>query len=158
MTTLVDANVLLDVITEDERWMAWSADALTEAAARGGLAINPIVYAELSLGYDTIGGARRGAVGLHAAAPSLRGWLPRRGLLPALPARPAEHAARRCPTSTSARTPPSTGTSCSNATSPATAATFRPWQSSPPDSSLASGTRAGAGGAGDLPAALAASR
>jgi predicted nucleic acid-binding protein len=54
MTTLVDANVLLDVITEDKRWMSWSADALTEAAARGDLAINPIVYAEVSLGYDTI--------------------------------------------------------------------------------------------------------
>jgi predicted nucleic acid-binding protein len=54
VTTLVDANVLLDVITEDKRWMSWSADALTEAAARGDLAINPIVYAEVSLGYDTI--------------------------------------------------------------------------------------------------------
>ena len=54
MTTLVDANVLLDVITEDARWMSWSAHALAEAAARGGLAINPIVYAEVSLGYDTI--------------------------------------------------------------------------------------------------------
>lgn len=54
MTTLVDANVLLDVITEDKRWMSWSADALTEAAAHGELAINPIVYAEASLGYDTI--------------------------------------------------------------------------------------------------------
>jgi predicted nucleic acid-binding protein len=54
MTTLVDANVLLDIITEDERWMAWSADALTTAAAQGELAINPIVYAEVSLGYDTI--------------------------------------------------------------------------------------------------------
>jgi predicted nucleic acid-binding protein len=54
MTTLVDANVLLDVITDDERWMSWSAAALREAAARGDLAINPIVYAEVSLGYDTI--------------------------------------------------------------------------------------------------------
>lgn len=54
MTSLVDANVLLDVITEDERWMAWSADALAAAAAHGDLAINPIVYAEVSLGYDTI--------------------------------------------------------------------------------------------------------
>jgi predicted nucleic acid-binding protein len=54
VTTLVDANVLLDVITEDKRWMSWSADALAEAAARGDLAINPIVYAEVSLGYDTI--------------------------------------------------------------------------------------------------------
>jgi predicted nucleic acid-binding protein len=54
MTTLVDANVLLDVITEDERWLSWSADALSTAAAQGALAINPIVYAEVSLGYDTI--------------------------------------------------------------------------------------------------------
>jgi predicted nucleic acid-binding protein len=54
VTTLVDASVLLDVITEDKRWMSWSADALTEAAARGDLAINLIVYAEVSLGYDTI--------------------------------------------------------------------------------------------------------
>jgi predicted nucleic acid-binding protein len=54
VTTLVDANVLLDVITEDPRWMLWSADALADAAARGELAINPIVYAEVSLGYDTI--------------------------------------------------------------------------------------------------------
>ena len=34
--------------------MWWSADALEEVAARGELAINPIVYAEVSLGYDTI--------------------------------------------------------------------------------------------------------
>lgn len=54
MTTLVDADVLLDVITEDEQWMSWSADALSAAAAQGDLAINPIVYAEVSLGYDTI--------------------------------------------------------------------------------------------------------
>lgn len=54
MTTLVDANILLDVISEDEQWMSWSADALASAAAQGDLAINPIVYAEVSLGYDTI--------------------------------------------------------------------------------------------------------
>lgn len=54
MTTLVDASVLLDIVTEDKRWMSWSADALTEAAARGDLAINPIVFAEVSLAYDTI--------------------------------------------------------------------------------------------------------
>ena len=54
MTTLVDANVLLDVITEDDDWMDWSAAALAGAAARGAVAINPIVYAEISLGFDTI--------------------------------------------------------------------------------------------------------
>jgi hypothetical protein len=35
MTTLVDANVLLDIITEDEQWMPWSVDALSAVAARG---------------------------------------------------------------------------------------------------------------------------
>ncbi len=54
MSTLVDANVLLDIITEDDRWMAWSADALSTAAAQGDLVINPIIYAEVSVGYDTI--------------------------------------------------------------------------------------------------------
>jgi predicted nucleic acid-binding protein len=54
MTTLVDANVLLDIITEDEQWAAWSADALSAAAAQGDVAINPIVYAKVSLAYDTI--------------------------------------------------------------------------------------------------------
>ena len=54
MSTLVDANVLLDIVTEDERWMAWSADALASAAAQGELVINPVVYAEVSLAYDTI--------------------------------------------------------------------------------------------------------
>ena len=54
MTTLVDANVLLDIVTDDEQWMPWSADALSAAAARGDLAVNPIVYAEVALGYDSI--------------------------------------------------------------------------------------------------------
>lgn len=54
MITLVDANVLLDVITDDEEWGVWSSAALATAAARGSLAINPIIFAEVSLGYDTI--------------------------------------------------------------------------------------------------------
>jgi len=31
--TLVDSNVLLDVITEDETWIEWSSNALARAAA-----------------------------------------------------------------------------------------------------------------------------
>ena len=54
MTTLVDASVLLDLITEDERWMAWSGAALEDRAAAGPLVINPLIYAEVSLAYDTI--------------------------------------------------------------------------------------------------------
>lgn len=51
---LVDSNVLLDVATEDSRWGAWSADALEAAAEHGVLVINPLVYAEVSIGFRTI--------------------------------------------------------------------------------------------------------
>jgi len=54
VTTLVDANVLLDIITEDAVWYGWSADALIRVAAEATVAVNPIIYAEVSLAYDTI--------------------------------------------------------------------------------------------------------
>ncbi len=52
--TLVDTNVLIDVITDDPRWGAWSSTALSEAADIGELAINPIIYAELAAGFARI--------------------------------------------------------------------------------------------------------
>jgi predicted nucleic acid-binding protein len=52
--TLVDANVLLDIVTEDATWLGWSSRVLVDAAASGELAINPIIYAEVSVGYDAI--------------------------------------------------------------------------------------------------------
>ncbi len=52
--TLVDANVLLDVLTEDPKWLLWSVDALAEAAELGPLLINPIIYAEVSVRFSTI--------------------------------------------------------------------------------------------------------
>jgi predicted nucleic acid-binding protein len=51
---LVDSNVLLDVLTEDPKWLAWSSDALERCADESGLVINPIVYAEVSIGFDRI--------------------------------------------------------------------------------------------------------
>ncbi|MEO6783278.1 MAG: type II toxin-antitoxin system VapC family toxin [Bradyrhizobium sp.] len=51
---LVDANVLLDVMTEDARWLAWSAEAIERAADRYRLVINPIIYAEVSIRYSRI--------------------------------------------------------------------------------------------------------
>ena len=52
--TLVDSNVILDVLTEDARWYAWSSTALAECANSGPLYINPIIYAEVSIGCATI--------------------------------------------------------------------------------------------------------
>jgi hypothetical protein len=51
---LVDSNVILDVVTEDPRWGRWSGDRLAECADRSVLAINPIVYAEVSTGFARI--------------------------------------------------------------------------------------------------------
>ena len=52
--TLVDSNVLLDVLTEDPRWGGWSSAALERCADSGPLFINAIVYAEVSIGFGTI--------------------------------------------------------------------------------------------------------
>jgi predicted nucleic acid-binding protein len=51
---LVDSNVLLDVATNDPNWGEWSARALAEVAEHASLIINPIVYAEVSIGYSAI--------------------------------------------------------------------------------------------------------
>ena len=51
---LVDSNVILDVLTEDARWLAWSAEALAHAAERDILVINPIIYAEVSVRFERI--------------------------------------------------------------------------------------------------------
>lgn len=53
-TTLVDTNVLLDVFTDDTRWAEWSGEALAGARDEGFLVISPIVYAEVSVRFDTI--------------------------------------------------------------------------------------------------------
>ena len=52
--TLVDANILLDIFTEDDEWFDWSASMLEEAAHAGRLYINPIIYAEASARFATI--------------------------------------------------------------------------------------------------------
>ncbi len=51
---LVDSNVLLDVATNDPAWGEWSADALARTADEAILVINPLVYAEVSIGFDAI--------------------------------------------------------------------------------------------------------
>jgi predicted nucleic acid-binding protein len=52
--TLVDSNVLLDILTEDPVWLDWSSNALAEAAEAGPLFINPIIYAEVSIRFTTV--------------------------------------------------------------------------------------------------------
>jgi predicted nucleic acid-binding protein len=51
---LVDANVLLDVLTEDRTWFARSAARLAALAENHVLVVNPVIYAEVSIGFDRI--------------------------------------------------------------------------------------------------------
>ena len=52
--TLVDSNVILDILTEDPDWFEWSAQALEDQAERSVLVINPLVYAEVSIRFGRI--------------------------------------------------------------------------------------------------------
>lgn len=54
LRTLVDSNVLLDVFTDDPRWGTWSAEQLAQAFDAGPVAINPLIFAELSVGFASI--------------------------------------------------------------------------------------------------------
>src|ERR1043166_1630997 len=53
-TVLVDSNVLLDIATNDKTWFEWSSQALESAADEALLAINAIIYAEVSIGFRRI--------------------------------------------------------------------------------------------------------
>jgi predicted nucleic acid-binding protein len=54
--TLVDSNVLLDVITDGEIWADWAQEQLEHAASAGPLVINDVIYSEVSTRYATVEG------------------------------------------------------------------------------------------------------
>ncbi len=62
--TVVDSSVLLDVFTEDSRWLDWSERQLIDAAQRGALILNAVVLAEVAPRFSRI-------EALHAALPSV---------------------------------------------------------------------------------------
>jgi predicted nucleic acid-binding protein len=51
--TLVDSNVLIDVVVRDVQWAAWSIEALIEALEAGPVFVDQVVFAEVSIGYRT---------------------------------------------------------------------------------------------------------
>ncbi|MCP4360139.1 MAG: PIN domain-containing protein [Chloroflexi bacterium] len=50
----VDSNVILDVFLDDPNWGEWSEETLNQYGATHKLFINPIVYTELSIGFNRI--------------------------------------------------------------------------------------------------------
>ena len=59
MTTLVDANVLIDVWTGGSKWTDWSIAAIAAARENGDLVINPIIYAEVCVPFDSLDNLER---------------------------------------------------------------------------------------------------
>ena len=51
---LVDTNVLVDVLADDPEWADWSIGQLRAQSQIHRLAINPIIYSELSLIFSTV--------------------------------------------------------------------------------------------------------
>ena len=52
--TLVDSNVLLDIVNADSVWFAWSAAALRDCGRSGDLILNAVIYGEVSAAFDRI--------------------------------------------------------------------------------------------------------
>lgn len=51
--TLVDTNILIDIWSKDPKWFKWSSQAFAKCLAEGDVAVNPIICAELSLGFPS---------------------------------------------------------------------------------------------------------
>jgi len=51
---LVDTNVLLDVLQNDPKWAEWSQGELDTASLTDSLAINAVIYSELSIAFERI--------------------------------------------------------------------------------------------------------
>ncbi len=52
--TLIDTNILLDLVTNDAKWADWSIRQLDAAALKGPLAINDVIYTEISVRFAAI--------------------------------------------------------------------------------------------------------
>jgi len=51
---LIDTNVLVDVLEDDPDWVDWSVRQLRAQSQVHELLINPVIYSELSLAFDSV--------------------------------------------------------------------------------------------------------
>jgi len=51
---LVDSNVILDIFLDDPNWGDWSEKTLNRLSKSHTLYINPIIYSEVSIGFNRI--------------------------------------------------------------------------------------------------------
>lgn len=53
-SVLVDSNVILDLVTDDPQWSTWSGEMLARCADEAELVIDPLIYSEVSIGFENI--------------------------------------------------------------------------------------------------------
>ena len=63
--TLVDTNVILDVVSADPIWLEWSLRQMAARSASGDLVINDVIYAEMSIRMNTEAEVERALVDLE---------------------------------------------------------------------------------------------
>lgn len=51
---LVDSSVILDIFEDNQAWAGWSESMLAKLYRTNTLCINPVIYAEVSIGFATI--------------------------------------------------------------------------------------------------------
>tara|TARA_R110002049_G_scaffold133826_1_gene293223 strand:- start:696 stop:1076 length:381 start_codon:yes stop_codon:yes gene_type:complete len=68
--TLGDANILIDIWSKNPKWFKWSSQAFAKCLAEGDVAVNPIICAELSLGFPS-----QKAWIKHWQPPAWFGWI-----------------------------------------------------------------------------------
>ena len=52
-STLIDANVLIDLFDDGSEWQPWADSMVAACRNRGPIVINPIILAEVSMGFDS---------------------------------------------------------------------------------------------------------
>ena len=60
--TLVDTNVIVDVLNGHPEWSSWSETQLARCADEGAVAINPLIYAELCVNFESIEAANEALI------------------------------------------------------------------------------------------------
>jgi predicted nucleic acid-binding protein len=52
-STLIDSNVLIDLLDEESEWRSWSDSMVAACRDRGPIVINPVILAEVSIGFES---------------------------------------------------------------------------------------------------------
>ena len=73
--TLIDTNVLLDILANDPLWSEWSGQQLAQRAALGPLVINDVIYAEVSVRMESQAELERAVARLEVRLLSVRFFL-----------------------------------------------------------------------------------